>query len=167
MGRRIARAGATAGIVHQPTPWTPPAPPVATPRSGYEIRLHGRDQKLLVVRHNGASVFKDGAEPSGKVLGSFDLKSLENGLVRDAWNIVRVLLVGGKITVWFNPMYPETGFVGNISDSSRKCMPLCTRRKNIVVTLTPFMRHDTRLIGVNISRICRDSTPAPAPAGID
>jgi hypothetical protein len=75
------------------------------------------------------------------LLGSFDLAALENGLVLEAWNILRVLVdttttgstttAAVKISVWFNPMFPETGFVGNSSDAFRVPKPLPAR---IVVT---------------------------------
>ena len=45
--------------------------------------------------------------------------ALENGLVLEAWNILRALvetvenssgeIEGVKLSVWFNPMFPETG----------------------------------------------------------
>ena len=51
-------------------------------------------------------------------LGEFNLTSLENGLVRGAWNILRVLFNTSSdntlsINVFFNPMFPETGLTGD------------------------------------------------------
>jgi hypothetical protein len=61
--------------------------------------------------------------PSGggaaTLLGSFDLSSIENGVV-DGWSIVRVAMRSdGSIDVWLNPSFPEFGFVGNSSDAQR------------------------------------------------
>merc|ERR1711920_774033 len=66
-----------------------------------------------------------------RTLGQFDLASLENSFVLEAWNILRALVVtthdGVRISVWFNPMFPETGFVGNSSDAERVPKPLPPR----------------------------------------
>ena len=61
-------------------------------------------------------------------LAAFDLASLENGIVVGAWNMLRVAIEGGRLRVWFNPMYPETGFVGDgATDAARVPRPLPTR----------------------------------------
>ena len=93
---------------------------------GYNVTLDSPTQTMSVLRD-------DGSGAAAHVLGSFDLASLENGLVLSAWNILRVLLETSaadgslSIRVWFNPMFPETGFVGNASDASRVPLPLPPR----------------------------------------
>jgi hypothetical protein len=77
-------------------------------------------------------------------LATFNIASLENGLVLEAWNILRVLTStstsksGGKavvtVSVWFNPMFPETGFVGDSSDAGRTPKPLPAR----IVVVDPY-----------------------------
>ena len=90
------------------------------------MHVVGKTNTLLVERRAG-----DG---SSVVLGKFDLTSLENGLVLEAWNILRVQVNTSRtnaesttISVWFNPMFPETGFVGNASDAARMPKPLPPR----------------------------------------
>lgn len=69
-------------------------------------------------------------------MGTFDLSTLENGAVFDAWNMLRIRvqesatsarMPGATISVWFNPMFSETGFVGNFSDAHRTPTPLQPR----------------------------------------
>ena len=133
-----------------PPPPPPPAPGPKSPSntSGYHVVLVGAAKTLVVERCATAA----GGEGQLQQLGSFDLSTLENGLVLEAWNILRVLVQtstspagnsddgdrGGnasgavvKISVWFNPMFPETGFVGNASDAFRTPKPLPPR---LVVT---------------------------------
>lgn len=112
---RVGRPGTTAGIV---TREHPPGPPLPEVDSGLQLLVNASSEMLLLVRN-------DGKVGDREVLGTFDLSTLENGLVFDAWNMLRVLLDGPHITVWFNPMFPETGFVGNISDAERtpKALP--------------------------------------------
>ena len=68
-----------------------------------------------------------------KVLGLFPLTSLENGLVLEAWNLLRVVAAENEsrniltLSVYFNPMFPETGFVGNSSDAFRIPVRLAPR----------------------------------------
>ncbi len=91
------------------------------------------------------------------LLGSFNLSTLENGLVLGAWNMLRVVVEDGaavegldgdddgdgggastsggrnsgnttRVRVFFNPMFPETGFVGNATaDAGRVPLPLPAR----------------------------------------
>ena len=66
----------------------------------------------------------------GKVLGTFDLSTLaNNGCLPGAWNILRVVVSAQSQTasVWFNPVYGETGFVGDASDATRIPRPLPPR----------------------------------------
>ena len=86
----------------------PPGPPLPARVRGYNISLDTASDRMTLSRDDGS-----GAPPA--VLGAFDLTTLENGLVRGAWNILRVLLetdaASGtlSISVFFNPMLPETG----------------------------------------------------------
>ena len=104
----------------------PPGPPLPLGVRGYNITLDSATQLMTVLRD-------DGSGAPARMLGSFDLASLENGLVLGAWNILRVLLETNaadaslSIRVWFNPMFPETGFVGNASDATRVPLPLPPR----------------------------------------
>ena len=86
-----------------------PGPPLPDGIDGYNFTLDTNTDLLIVTRQLSGTVTK---------LGDFNLTSLENGLVRGAWNILRILLVTNvdetlTIKVFFNPMYPETGFTGN------------------------------------------------------
>ena len=104
----------------------PPGPPLPAGVAGYNITLDSASNLMTVSRD-------DGSGASARELGSFDLRSLENGLVLGAWNIVRVLLETSAadtslhVRVWFNPMFPETGFVSNSSDAGRVPLPLPPR----------------------------------------
>lgn len=156
-GGHITNPKSTAGVVTAsparpvlPPPPPPPAPGPKSPSntSGYHVVLVGAAKTLVVERCATAA----GGEGQLQQLGSFDLSTLENGLVLEAWNILRVLVQtstspagnsddgdrGGNasgavvtISVWFNPMFPETGFVGNASDAFRTPKPLPPR---LVVT---------------------------------
>ena len=97
----------------------PPGPPA--PRlGGYAAVVNG--STLTVERQAGAA-----AAPSS-VLARFDLSTLENGVVVGAWNMLRLLVQpGGAVTVWFNPMFPETGFQGTADDHARLPKPLPPR----------------------------------------
>ena len=69
-----------------------------------------------------------GGSASCRDLATFDLQSLENGVVVGAWNMLRVVVEGGRLRVWFNPMFPETGFVGDgVADAARVPKPLPPR----------------------------------------
>jgi hypothetical protein len=113
----------------------PPAPPLPPIASGYSIVLNTSADSLAVVRQGGSS---------STTLGSFALRSLENGLVRGAWNLLRVVVAtepaasgdGVRLSVFFNPMFPETGFVGNSSDALRQPAPLPPRL--VVLDPTPL-----------------------------
>eukprot|EP01063_Lacrimia_lanifica_P017661 TRINITY_DN2469_c0_g1_i1.p1 TRINITY_DN2469_c0_g1~~TRINITY_DN2469_c0_g1_i1.p1 ORF type:complete len:529 (+),score=224.63 TRINITY_DN2469_c0_g1_i1:61-1647(+) len=53
-------------------------------------------------------------------LGTFDLSTLDNkGCKVGAWNVVQLLVTPTSVSVWFNTMLPETGFVGDASDKAR------------------------------------------------
>ena len=119
-GAHILNAKSIAGVVTAtpPRPIIPPPappPPLGPPSphnvSGYHVVLVGASKSLVVERRDA----------SGGIvtLGKFDLSTLENGLVLEAWNILRALvetvenssgeIEGVKLSVWFNPMFPETG----------------------------------------------------------
>ncbi len=114
--------GATSGRVAQPP--APPGPPVPPSIDGYHVVVNGSTGMLSLVRAAGGAL---------KQLGSFNLSTLDNGLVLGAWNMVRVLVTtppgggGADIAVFFNPMFGETGFVGNASDALRTPHPLPPR----------------------------------------
>jgi hypothetical protein len=61
------------------------------------------------------------------------VSSLNNGLVLSAWNVLRVLITTttegwATIDVWLNPMFHETGFVGDPNvDSGQTPMRLPAR----------------------------------------
>jgi len=119
-GARTLNPKSTAGVV---SVFPPPAPaPLGPPTphnvSGYHVVIVGATKTLQVERHHPS----DGSITV--MTPTFDLSTLENGLVVEAWNILRVttaVTIGGKLTisVWFNPMFKETGFVGNSSDAAR------------------------------------------------
>ena len=111
------RKGCSSGFVARPL--VPPGPPA--PRlGGYAAVVNG--STLTVERQAGAA-----AAPSS-VLARFDLSTLENGVVVGAWNMLRLLVQpGGAVTVWFNPMFPETGFQGTADDHARLPKPLPPR----------------------------------------
>ena len=103
----------------------PPGPPLPALARGYSIVLNASDSTLGVVRVAGGA---------GVVLGTFPLSSLENGLVLGAWNMLRVVVgaaAAGEnaltLSVFFNPMWTETGFVGNSSDAFRTPVTLAPR----------------------------------------
>ena len=110
-------SGATAAFRSQP-----PGPPLPLLSRGYAVQLNSTDNSLRVVRVEGGV---------SALLGAFPLASLENGLVLEAWNLLRVVvsMESGALTlrVFFNPMYPETGFVGNSSDAFRTPVKLAPR----------------------------------------
>lgn len=102
-GDTTPNAAATSAFKAQP-----PGPPLPSGVRGYNVTLDSATQRMTVLRD-------DGSGAPARLLGSFDLTSLENGLVLGAWNIVRVLLETSavdnslSIRIWFNPMFPETG----------------------------------------------------------
>ena len=103
---------ATSGFIAQPP--GPPAPAL----DGYVVSVNFSASLLSLRRRAG------GADT---LLGSFDLASLENGVV-DGWSMLRVLAreVGGAslgLQVFWNPSVKETGFVGNSSDAGRVFTP--------------------------------------------
>jgi len=119
-GGHVANAHSTAGVVTAtPTrpvvPPPPPPPPLGPPSphnvSGYHVVLVGASKSLVVERRDASAGIV--------TLGKFDLSTLENGLVLEAWNILRVLaetvenssgeIEGVRLSVWFNPMFSETG----------------------------------------------------------
>ena len=112
-------SGATAAFRTQP-----PGPPLPTLNKGYSVQLNATDRTLQVLRVEGGV---------SKVLGLFPLTSLENGLVLEAWNLLRVVAAENEsrniltLSVYFNPMFPETGFVGNSSDAFRIPVRLAPR----------------------------------------
>lgn len=125
-GMRVANAHSTAGVVTAtparpllPPPPPPPAPgpPSPTNYSGYYVTVVGASKELVIERRDG--------QGKAKTLGRFDLRTIENGLVLEAWNILRVLAETSAdkssvmLSVWFNPYFSETGFVGNSSDAAR------------------------------------------------
>jgi hypothetical protein len=40
-----------------------------------------------------------------KLLGTFDTSTLDCKMISDGWNIIRIVLTGGKIDLYFNPMH--------------------------------------------------------------
>jgi len=104
----------------------PPGPPLPGGVRGYNVTLDAATNTMTVSRD-------DGSGAPARVIGAFNLRSLENGLVLGAWNILRVLLETNStddslnFRVYFNPMFPETGFVGNASDATRVPLPLPPR----------------------------------------
>jgi hypothetical protein len=137
-GAKVENSKSIAGVVTAspsrpviPSPAPPPHPGPASPKThgGYHVVIIGATKTLAVERrdHSGSIT----------TLATFNIASLENGLVLEAWNILRVLTStstsksNGKvvvtISVWFNPMFPETGFVGDSSDAGRTPKPLPAR----------------------------------------
>lgn len=111
-----------------------PLPQVTT---AYQVLLNTSDDRLTVTRvEQGKTVL---------LLGEFNLASLENGLVRGAWNMLRVVAGeseggGVQLSVFFNPMFPETGFVGNASDAFRT--PLNIAPRLVVLDANPLPSGD-------------------------
>lgn len=109
-GARSKRIGTTSGrVIRPPLPPGPTAPRI----NGYHITINATTKALTISRS---------FEGSDQQLGEFDLTSLENGLVLDAWNMVRVVVTkehtgARRFRVFFNPMFHETGFHGNSSDA--------------------------------------------------
>lgn len=101
-----------------------PGPPLPGGIDGYNFTLSSTENLLIASRQSGGHATQ---------LGAFNTSTLENGLVRGAWNLLRVLLVtqaDGSLTlrVWLNPMLPETGFTGDPAlDSVRTPLPLPER----------------------------------------
>lgn len=95
--------GATAQFI---TPQ--PGPPLPSTR-GYAMTLNTTGESLTASRCDDAG--------SCSTLGYFNLSTLKTGIIRGAWNMLRVLAhtdASGTlhISVYFNPTVPETGFVG-------------------------------------------------------
>jgi hypothetical protein len=114
-----------------PTPPTPTAPTPAPPGppaprlGGYAAVVDG---STLTVERQAGAAGAAAAPPTVTVLARFDLSSLENGVVIGAWNMLRLLVQpGGAVKVWFNPMFPETGFQGTADDHARLPKPLPPR----------------------------------------
>jgi hypothetical protein len=79
--------------------------------SGYVVSANYSSSLLSLVRvsENGSAI----------LLGSFNLSSIENGVV-NGWNLIRVAMhTDGTLDVYMNPMFQDTGFVGNSSDAGR------------------------------------------------
>jgi hypothetical protein len=101
-----------------------PGLPLPGDIDGYNFTLSSSENLLIASRQSGGSVTR---------LGAFNTSTLENGIVRSAWNLLRVLLVtesDGSLSmrVWFNPMLPETGFTGVPADDAvRTPLPLPER----------------------------------------
>lgn len=129
--------GATAGFVTQP-----PGPPAPDAITGYHVVVTsspGNNDTLALYRVD------DPASAPGTLLATFNLSSLENGLVLGAWNVIRVLMedsadgTSTAISVFFNPMFPETGFVGNgTADAAKVPLPLPPRIA-VVDRATPLL----------------------------
>lgn len=114
-GSHVSNSKSIAGVVtaSPSRPITPPPPPPGLPSpqnvSGYHVVLVGGTKSLVVERR----------DPQGGIvtLGTFDLRTLENGLVLEAWNILRAVvetventsgaIEGVQISVWFNPCVHE------------------------------------------------------------
>jgi hypothetical protein len=146
----VVTASPARPVMPPPPPPPPPGPPSPHNVSGYHVVLIGATKTLVVERRapttataagTGSADAEAAATTAGtttsSVLGSFDLSTLENGLVLEAWNILRVVvetvesssgeIEGVQLSVYFNPMFPETGFVGNASDAHRVPQRLAAR----------------------------------------
>lgn len=102
-----------------------PGPPLPSGISGYNVSVDARTNTLTLSRCNSNAC---------AVLRAFDTTTIENGIVRGAWNMLRVLLQTNvasgavELRVWFNPMVPETGFTGvPAHDASITPIPLPPR----------------------------------------
>jgi hypothetical protein len=90
----------------------PPGPPLPLPAAGYLLALNTSTDTLEVVRVGGGG-------GGSAVLGSLDLRTRRNGLVRGAWNLLRVVCqeVGGgarlRLSVFFNPTVQDAGLLGD------------------------------------------------------
>jgi len=110
-----------------------PGPPLPNDIDGYNFTLDTNVDLLIVSKQISGTITK---------LGEFNLTILENGLVRGAWNIMRVLLVTDTdnvltIKVFFNPMYTETGFTGN-PDTDALLIPLPIPPRLIIQDTSPL-----------------------------
>ena len=48
-------------------------------------------------------------EDNWQQLATFDLTTRENKVELDTWNLLRVVVKGSRIRVWFNPLHDQTG----------------------------------------------------------
>jgi len=59
------------------------------------------------VANSSLSLLRSGTHEGEQVLSTFNISTLDNGIVIGAWNMVRMRFLDNRAEVWFNPMYPE------------------------------------------------------------
>jgi hypothetical protein len=111
--------GATSGIISKKQP------PLPAFVDGYHTIVDAGSNELRVLRVQSGQQL---------LLGVFNCSTLDNGIVLGAWNMLRILLTTATdgsgavdLSVFFNPMFGETGFVGDASDAYRLPLPLPPR----------------------------------------
>ena len=167
-GARVRNSKSIAGVVtaspSRPIiPPPPPPPPAGLPSphnvSGYHVVLIGATKTLAVERR----------DPQGgiKLLGAFDLSTLENGLVLEAWNILRTVvetlesnsgaIEGVQVSVWFNPCV-----TGDLSVLSHELLCVATSPSLLITVYVALrMLPETGFVG-NSSDASRVPRKLPA-----
>jgi hypothetical protein len=113
--------GCTAAFVRGAAPPGPPEPRDAF-ASGYFVSVDAAVRTLALLRLEGGGAPTPLAAP-------VDLGQRQNGLVLGAWALVRVLAAtrpdgGLALSVWWSPMFLDTGFAGQPEDVSREPLPI-------------------------------------------
>ena len=112
-GSKVTNAKSTAGVVAAtparpvvppPPPPPPPGPPSPDGLGGYHVVIVGAKKLLVVERRLLPTDRRSGA---GKVetLGTFDISTLENGLVLEAWNVLRVITTTHEVRALLARLY--------------------------------------------------------------
>jgi hypothetical protein len=119
-------AGCTAAFVRDPYP--PPGPPEPAGVDGYHVSISFAERSLSVWRRQGPG--------AGTLLGSVNISARENAIVPEAWSLVRAAVAtqggpaggstasGAVISVWWNPNFRDTGYVGEPEDLARTPLPI-------------------------------------------
>jgi hypothetical protein len=109
-------------------PYPPPGPPEPSGVDGYHVSISFAERSLSVWRRQGPG--------AGTLLGSVNITARENAIVPDAWSLVRAAVAtqggpaggatasGVVISVWWNPSFRDTGFVGEPEDLGRTPLPI-------------------------------------------
>jgi hypothetical protein len=122
--------GATAQFVA-----APPGPPLPVGIRGYALTLNTTGESLTASRCDDAG--------SCSTLGTFNTSALAAGIIRGAWNMLRVVAQTDngsgelRVAVYFNPTVPETGFVG-IPAIDAKTVPVAPPPRLVFVDPQPL-----------------------------
>jgi hypothetical protein len=112
---KVTKADCISGEVTRPTPAPTPPPPLSTNLNGYAVgvQMTGTQSAVLTVERWTASTATQLSAAPGqhrKVLGRFNASApqMECGVLARSWNILRVVVEGGKVSVWLNTMWTDT-----------------------------------------------------------